>query len=42
MDAITRVIHQMGKIARYTPRETAQGLREIDLESAAAAGKDPE
>lgn len=42
MDAITRVIKQMGKISRYTPREVAQGLREIDLESAADAGKDPE
>lgn len=38
MNAITQVVQQMGRISRYTPREVAQGLREIDLDTATSAG----
>lgn len=38
MDAISRVIHQMGKISRYAPQEVVQGLRMIDLDSATPEG----
>ena len=38
MNAITQVVQQMGRISRYTPREVAQGLREIDLDTATSTG----
>ena len=42
MEAISRVIHQMGKISRYTPQDVMQGLRMIDLDKAAPEAEGPE
>jgi signal transduction histidine kinase len=34
IETITRIVRQMRTVARYTPREVAPGLREIDLDQA--------
>jgi len=39
---ITGVVRQMRSVARYTPREVARGLREIDLEKATAEQEQPD
>ena len=36
IERITRVVHQMSTVSRYTPAEVAKGLREIDLDRATA------
>jgi DNA-binding NtrC family response regulator len=41
MGAISRVIHQMSRISRYAPQEVVQGLRMIDLDSAAPESGGP-
>lgn len=38
IETITKVVRQMRAVARYTPREVAPGLREIDLDQAAGDG----
>lgn len=42
IQAVTRVVRQMGTIARYAPREVTRGLREIDLDSATVQQGDAE
>jgi DNA-binding NtrC family response regulator len=40
INAISRVVDQMRKLARYAPQEIIEGLQMIDLDSATAAEKD--
>ena len=40
INAISRVIDQMGRLARYAPQEMIEGLQMIDLDSATTAEKD--
>lgn len=40
IDTITRIVRQMQGVVRYTPREVALGIREIDLDEATTERRD--